>query len=350
MRLLLTISFLLCLGLNGMAQSKNLCPDNKHPHMIDLGLPSGTKWACCNIGSSNPHEYGNFYAWGESYTKSKYGWENYSYGSSVNSCRHLGYDIAGSDYDVAARTWHSEWRMPDIEQIKELNEKCKSVWTTRNGVKGALITGPNGHQIFLPAAGCFCMDEQLYAKAQCLYWSSTQSTLGNANCLSVNYKLMSSKFESRFYGMPVRPVVDNEQCFTFWLKDKDGLTTSVKIDLNQEIVTLFSRLSPKSIHYKRCFLDVSEDEKLSDLEKIATSKLVFSTAFPAQQSNENLVNDILEGKHGDCCMVCADALLFLQEKGQKELLEPKNHEEYLQKMIDAILMLINKEEKKHSNH
>lgn len=48
------------------------CPDERHPHMIDLGLPSGTKWACCNVGADRPNGYGNLYAWGESARKTDY--------------------------------------------------------------------------------------------------------------------------------------------------------------------------------------------------------------------------------------------------------------------------------------
>ena len=43
----------------------DLCPDNNHPHMIDLCLPSGLKWACCNVGATEPFEKGGYFAWGE---------------------------------------------------------------------------------------------------------------------------------------------------------------------------------------------------------------------------------------------------------------------------------------------
>ena len=56
------------------AKSYLTCPDNNHPHIIDLGLPSGTKWACCNVGASIPEGYGYYYAWGETETKDHYDW------------------------------------------------------------------------------------------------------------------------------------------------------------------------------------------------------------------------------------------------------------------------------------
>ena len=55
------------------------CPDNNHPHMIDLGLPSGTKWACCNVGAHSPEEYGGYYAWGEISEKPVYNEVTYLY-------------------------------------------------------------------------------------------------------------------------------------------------------------------------------------------------------------------------------------------------------------------------------
>ena len=70
MKRLLLILFLLSFCLSSKAQSS--CPDNHHPHMIDLGLPSGTKWACCNVGASRPEEYGGYYAWGETEEKDYY--------------------------------------------------------------------------------------------------------------------------------------------------------------------------------------------------------------------------------------------------------------------------------------
>ena len=91
------------------------CPDNHHPHMIDLGLPSGTKWACCNVGASNPEGYGGYYAWGETYEKDYYEWFTYDYFNSEEYedmwdnnylvYYDLGEDIGGTQYDVARVSW-----------------------------------------------------------------------------------------------------------------------------------------------------------------------------------------------------------------------------------------------------
>ena len=83
--------------------------------MIDLGLPSGTKWACCNVGASNPEGYGGYYAWGETYEKDYYEWFTYDYFNSEEYedmwdnnylvYYDLGEDIGGTQYDVARVSW-----------------------------------------------------------------------------------------------------------------------------------------------------------------------------------------------------------------------------------------------------
>jgi hypothetical protein len=125
-----------------------LCPV---PEAIDLGLPSGTKWASWNVGASSPEEYGGFYAWGETeyFNESTYAY----YDSAEEEYVHIGDDIAGTEYDVAHVKWGSSWRMPTVSQIKELIKYCEFTWQVKNGKIGTLVTGLNGATIFLPAAG-----------------------------------------------------------------------------------------------------------------------------------------------------------------------------------------------------
>ena len=140
--------------------------DHGHRY-IDLGLPSGTKWADCNIGAKTRTNYGYYYAWGETSRKTKYDWDTYKYGSAYDEltkyCNVSKYGKDGfTDYkkvldlsdDVAHFLWGGDWRIPSKEQFKELIEYTKHKWTIINGVKGMLFTGRNGHSIFLPAAGC----------------------------------------------------------------------------------------------------------------------------------------------------------------------------------------------------
>jgi len=149
------------------------CPDNNHPHAIDLGLPSGTKWACCNVGATKPEGYGDYYAWGETETKSVYSWDTYKYGRSSKDVDNIGADIAGTKYDVAHVKWGGGWRMPTLEQIKELMANTTHEWTRLNGVAGRLFTGKNGGTVFLPAAGDRWRGEFYGVGHWGIYWSST---------------------------------------------------------------------------------------------------------------------------------------------------------------------------------
>ena len=188
-----------------------LCPDENHPHMIDLGLPSGTKWACCNIGASLPEEYGGYYSWGETEEKDYYNWEDYTYKSYYGDCDYIGDDIANTQYDVAHVKWGGSWCMPSSNQFGEFLFNCTEELITLNGKNGVLITGPNGSSIFLPAAGGRYEDFLIDEGSVYEYWTSTfvqgdwaKSYYGYNSTFSYlsNY---SYKY-ARYYGMSVRAV------------------------------------------------------------------------------------------------------------------------------------------------
>ena len=155
-----------------LLQGMFFCPDFNHPHAIDLGLPSGTKWACCNIGASCPDEYGGYYAWGETEEKSYYVLDTYKYYNSSTGWVNIGSDIAGTSYDVAHVKWGGSWRMPTIKQQRELLNECSSEWTTENGVYGRRFIGLNGASVFLPAAGYRIYGDLYFVGDHGLYWSS----------------------------------------------------------------------------------------------------------------------------------------------------------------------------------
>ncbi len=189
------------------------CPDSNHPHMIDLGLPSGTKWACCNVGASTPEEYGNYYAWGETKPKGVYNWDTYQYGYYNNDGDYshlvnIGSDIAGTGYDAATANWGSPWHMPTKAQCYELRTNCSSVWTTQNGVNGRKFTGPNGGTIFLPAAGIRYYSDLNNAGSYGEYWSSSlyESLLRSAWNLYFASGGVGTGGDSRYGGRSVRPV------------------------------------------------------------------------------------------------------------------------------------------------
>jgi len=197
-------------------QGNNLCPDANHPHMIDLGLPSGTKWACCNVGASKPEEYGNYYAWGETEVKSVYDWNTYpycyyEYGSGIDWSRYvdIGSDIAGTSYDTATANWGALWRMPTKDQYQELVDNCTSEWTTQNGVNGRKFTGPNGGTVFLPAAGLRGYGEVRWLGSDGQYYSSTLNDVFPAYSYFLIFNSGSVYMERadyRSYGRSVRPV------------------------------------------------------------------------------------------------------------------------------------------------
>ncbi len=192
------------------AVKAGLCPDENHPHAIDLG--GDVKYACCNVGASAPWEFGGYYAWGETETKSMYVWNNYKYGTKYGEpCDDIGHDIAGTQYDVAHVLWGGKWQMPNAGQLEYLCETCSSKWVTLNGIKGVKYTGSNGGSIFLPATGDMGYDgtpyevgeEGKYGSSE-IPWSE-DNTSDNINYLSLKYN-DAGYWWSRIRGLSIRPV------------------------------------------------------------------------------------------------------------------------------------------------
>ena len=210
-------------GRNTNTGSNSLCPDNRHPHIIDLGLPSGTKWACCNVGSSKPEDYGGDFAWGETSTKSTYDWSTYRWcnGSNTTLTKYNNDSSRGTvdnktqldlDDDAAHANWHGSWRMPTIAECQELIDNCSYTWITANGVKGGKFTSrSNGRSIFLPAAGWRFGTSLDYCGESGYYWSSSlyESHPYLARYLYFDSDGVYTNDDYRGYGRSVRPVVRN---------------------------------------------------------------------------------------------------------------------------------------------
>ncbi len=199
--------------------SDGLCPDGNHPHLIDLGLPSGTKWACCNVGASSPEGYGGYYAWGETEEKSDYTYKTYKYWSDRdgdgygdgNEYHNIGSNISGTQYDVAHVKWGGNWRMPTKEEIRELVNKCSWKWTSLNGVNGQLVTGPNGNSIFLPAAGIRGGTDLYFRGSYGHYWSATLSESNSYSAYDLYFGSGYSYWDYNwglYDGRTVRPVTE----------------------------------------------------------------------------------------------------------------------------------------------
>ena len=230
---------------------------------VDLGLPSGTLWATCNVGASKPEEYGNYYAWGETkgygemdtsnennfnynaqgqssqspFIKTYYSAKTYKYYVDGDENHILKYNVNGTidneadtyflsdnkttlepEDDAAHVNWGSGWHIPTNSQIKELLSCTKSTWTKMNGVYGNKITskqqGYTDKFIFLPAGGERSSSTINGTGNRGYYWSSTLETseLGKAkvlyftNSTSDGKISASSGHDSRYYGISVRPV------------------------------------------------------------------------------------------------------------------------------------------------
>ena len=182
---------------------------------VDLGLPSGLKWASCNVGANTPEEYGDYFAWGETEPKETYNWSTYRYYDGSNVTKYTGSDnltILEASDDAAIANWGGAWRMPTEIEMKELRDNCTVAWATYNGVNGRVFVGPNGKSIFLPAAGYRYDSSLYYAGSYGLYWSSS---LGSSNTyyawnLYFNSGGCSMYYDYRYYGRSVRAVCQSQ--------------------------------------------------------------------------------------------------------------------------------------------
>ncbi len=186
---------------------------------VDLGLPSGTKWATCNVGATKLEEYGGYYAWGETEEKEEYSWSTYKWcnGTSTSMtkyCTNSSYGtvdnktVLDPEDDVAHVKWGGTWRMPTHAEQDELCVKCKWKWTTLNGVIGYKVTGPNGNSIFLPAAG-YCYGAEVNSRGSGgYYWSGSLSSDYSYYAYYL-YFFSDNRYwynSFRYYGLSVRPV------------------------------------------------------------------------------------------------------------------------------------------------
>lgn len=178
---------------------------------VDLGL--SVKWATCNVGANNPEDYGDYYAWGEIETKSDYSWGTYLDSPNRDGKSFTKYATGKKtqldiEDDVAHVKWGGSWRMPTKAEMDELRTKCTWTWTTQDGVKGYVVTGPNGKSIFLPAAG-YRGGSSLYDTGSYgQYWLSSLLLENNSIYAYILYfipKVKESYF-NRYCGLSVRPV------------------------------------------------------------------------------------------------------------------------------------------------
>jgi hypothetical protein len=222
--------------------------NNDNGDVVDLGLPSGVKWATSNVGAANPWDYGDYYAWGETQTKDFFRWETYKYCNGMDTilskyCNDAEYGSGGftdtlttleAADDVATAVLGSDYSMPTIADWYELGRQCYWVWTENyknHNVSGYLVykaksAADKGAKvfsdgkpsrsyslkdahIFLPAAGSRCTSDLGGSGSNGDYWSASLNEDGpsNARYCGFNGNRVNPSFSgNRCYGLPVRPV------------------------------------------------------------------------------------------------------------------------------------------------
>lgn len=155
-------------------------PDNINGHeYVDLGLYSGRLWAKMNLGSSSETDYGSYVDWDKN--------------------------------DVVTKQWGSDWGTPSYGDYLELINTCEWTWSTRNGINGYIVKGPNGNTIFFPAAGCKMMGTSQVVGSNLYYWTntlfSTDETFaytlsGSSSSVNVN-----TGYNILYVSAPIRPIV-----------------------------------------------------------------------------------------------------------------------------------------------
>ncbi len=184
---------------------------------VDLGLPSGLKWATCNVGATVSTDFGDYFAWGEVEPKKDYSWDTYKYGTEDNLTKYNSSDnktVLDPEDDAATVNWGGKWRMPTEEEIDELLNNCTALYTSKTDANGYAVfgwkmTGPNGNSIFFPAAGDMSGGSLDGAGSYGRYWSSSLSTYDPSYAYYLKFFSddgMSVSDYYRYVECSVRPV------------------------------------------------------------------------------------------------------------------------------------------------
>ena len=188
----------------------------KYVESVDLGLPSGTIWASCNLGAESPEECGNYYAWGETEPKDCYYWDNYKFGDKDNLTKYNkedGKNILDPEDDAVNAVLGGKWHIPTKEQMQELLDNTTIKKSELNGVKGMLFTSKtNSNTLFFPHSG-IKSDTSVYVTYACHYWSSSIDE--NSYNFSIRFY---SNFDGsivldsvyRHHGLCIRGVLDKK--------------------------------------------------------------------------------------------------------------------------------------------
>ena len=186
---------------------------------VDLGL--SVLWATMNVGANSPTDYGNYYAWGETTTKTVYNWGSYTFCNKTGNtmtkyCTSPDFGTVDNkttieaDDDAATASWGSLWRTPTEDEMDELVTQCTWTWTTQGGHNGYRVTGPSGYSVFLPAAGDYTDTNLLDAGSVGRYFSSQISPTLPNNVRHLHFSKSGYSMDNygRYHGLSVRPVTE----------------------------------------------------------------------------------------------------------------------------------------------
>ena len=203
----------------------------KQYEYVDLGLPSGLKWAKCNVGAEKETDYGYYFQWGdiEDKTNSDCRWESYkhcngSYKKLTKYCVDNEYGPFGTvddktsldiKDDAAAQIMGGVWRMPTKGDFQELLDNTNSQWVTINGINGRKFTSKtNGNSIFIPASGSR-LGSSFYGQGIGGYvWSSSLDAEDNGCAWDLHFdsdnisSIYYNFYRNRYRGYVVRGVMD----------------------------------------------------------------------------------------------------------------------------------------------
>ena len=181
------------------------------PTYVDLGL--SVIWATFNVGASAPEEAGDYFAWGEVQTKEEYKDNNYKWynGGSYDITKYNATDNKAtleSDDDVAHVLWGGDWRMPTIDEFKELMDNCTWTWKENGYEVTSNKTGYTSNKIFIPAAGIISGDGLGGVGSMGYYWTSSLNAdklFGAYGVMLMSFMPLISDFQ-RYDALTVRPV------------------------------------------------------------------------------------------------------------------------------------------------
>lgn len=256
---------------------------------VDLGLPSGTLWATCNVGASSPYEAGLYFAWGETEPNEDFSWESYKFfegyeddpdNGSWTVLENIGTDISGTGYDAARHQWGNGWRLPNEQERYELRMLCwNNGLSEENGVRGVRIHGPNEHSIFLPICGfgLWYGEQDPFHNISGAYWTGVDTPENgyngrpiepstSAKSLLVDSSGFTGATSKKAYGLNVRAVFNpndagvntiayDKNCIAISFRNREIIISGTDRECRLEMFDLSGRsMFSVSIDNSRCLL------------------------------------------------------------------------------------------------